>query len=130
VTSHYLGCVVKGSFDSIFDCLSCGFGNIYARKLGRAGESLVGVILGEQFFFRVESDAAILIVLKELSVDETKAEIISCAAGHGLLSISYGAHTDYVHDVRNLLIRSGFRIEQESEIEYFDREKCRQFLGE
>lgn len=93
MASHYLGCVVSGSFEVVFEYLSRGFGNIYARKYGRLGESLVGVILGEQFSFRVESDAAIMIILKELSKDKTKVEIIPCAAGKGFLSISYDAHS-------------------------------------
>lgn len=130
MASHYLSCVVRGSFDVVFDCLSRGFGNIYARKYGRLGESLVGVILGEHFFFRVESDAAIMIVLKELSKDETKVEIISCAAGKGLLSISYGAHSAFAHEAKALLVRAGFMLERENEISYFDIEKCSQILDE
>jgi len=124
-----MGCVVKASFGSVFDVLSQAFGNIYAKKYGKPSESLVGIILGEKYFFRVESDAAILMILKELPSDETKVEIISCAGGHGLLSISYSAHSDYVHDVKNFLTNSGFKIEHEEEISYFDREKCLRLLG-
>jgi hypothetical protein len=102
----------------------------YTRESAADFESPVGVILGEQFFFRVESDAAILIVLKEFSKDETKVEIISCAAGKGLLSISYGAHSAFAHEAKDLLVRAVFTLERESEISYFDREKCLQLLDE
>lgn len=130
MTSHYVCCIVKGSFDAVFNAIGDSFGNIYARKLGKLGEPRFGIILGEHYFFRVENDAAVLIVLKELSSDETKVEIVSCAGGHGLLSISQGAHADYVHDVEKLLADSGFEVQLENEIDYFDREKCARLLGE
>lgn len=126
MTSHYLECIIGESFNSVFDALSDRFGNIYARKHGKPGELRMGIIMGEHYFFRVESDAAILIVLKELALNKTNAEIISSADGHGLLEISYGAHADYVHEVIDFLSDSGFQIEIKNEIAYFDREKCSQ----
>jgi len=119
LTSHYLGCVVKGSFETVFEALSKAFGNVYSKKFGRVKQSLVGIILGEQFFFRVSSDVAVLIILKELSSDETKIEVVSCAGGKGLLSISYAAHSAYVHDVKNFLAKSGFKMESVKEVPYF-----------
>jgi len=119
LTSHYLGCVAKGSFETVFEALSRAFGNVYSKKFDRAKQSLIGIILGEQFFFRVSSDVAILIILKQLSPDKTKIEVISCAGGKGLLSISYAAHSAYVHDIKNFLVRSGLRIESVKEIPYF-----------
>ena len=129
MTSHYLECIIADSFNSVFDALSDRFGDIYARKHGKPGELRMGVIMGEHYFFRVESDAAILIILKELASNKTSAEVVSCAGGHGLLEVSYGAHADYVHEVIDFLSSSGFQIEIKDEIEYFDREKCSQ-LGE
>jgi hypothetical protein len=121
MTSHYLRCNVKSPFENVFQALSAEFGDIYARKFGKSGESLKGVILGEHYFFRVENDAALLITLEQASDNETKVEIIACAAGKGLMGISYGAHDSYVHSVEDFLANSGFSIEVEKEISYFDR---------
>jgi peroxiredoxin family protein len=59
--------------------------------------------------------------LEQASDNETKVEIIACAAGKGLMGISYGAHDSYVHSVEDFLANSGFSIEVEKEISYFDR---------
>lgn len=121
MTSHYLRCTVNGSFERVFQALGAEFGDIYARKFGRAGESLTGVILGEHYFFRVKNDAALLITLEEVTSTETRIEIIACAAGYGLLGISYGAHDSFVHTVEDFLAKSGFTVQVEQETSYFDR---------
>jgi len=121
MTSHYLRCIVKDSFDKVFEALGSEFGDIYARKLSKPGESLRGVILGEHYFFRVENDAALLVTLEEVSDGETRIELIACAAGKGLMDVSYGAHDSYVHTVQDFLVKSGFPVEVEKEISYFDR---------
>jgi len=121
MTSHYLRCNVKSPFKNVFQALKSEFGDIYAREFGKPGESLTGIILGEHYFFRVENDAALLITLEEVGNAETKVEIISCAAGKGLLGITYGAHDSYVHTVEDFLANSGFTVEVEQEISYFDR---------
>lgn len=121
MTSHYLRCIVNGSFDRVFQELGAEFGDIYARRFGKAGESLSGVILGEHYFFRVENDAALLITLEEVSGVETRLEIIACAAGYGLLGLSYGAHDSYVHTVEDFLTKSGLTVRVEQETSYFDR---------
>jgi predicted component of type VI protein secretion system len=112
---------VNGSFEKVFQQLESEFGNIYARKFGKAGGSLSGVILGEHYFFRVKNDAALLITLAEVSGVETRLEIIACAAGSGLLDISYGAHDSYVHTVEDFLTQSGLAVQVEQETSYFDR---------
>lgn len=121
MTSHYLRCIVKDSFDKVFEALSDRFGDIYARKFHKPGESPKGVILGEHYFFRVENDAALLVTLEEVSDSATRVELIACAAGRGLMGVSYGAHDSYVHTVEDYLVQSGFPVEVEKEIGYFDR---------
>jgi len=121
MTSHYLSGVVKNSFEMVFEAVGKAFGNVYINKFGEAGESRVGLVLGEEFFLRVSSDVAVLIVLKELSPDETNIEVISCAGGTGIGSISYAAHKAYVHEVRDFLTTSGFQIDSEKEIPHFER---------
>ena len=121
MTSHYMRCKIKSPFEEVFQALSGEFGDIYAKEFGKSGESLKGVILGEHYFFRVENDAALLITLEQASDDETRLEIIACAAGQGLMGISYGAHDSYVHSVEDFLSRSGFSAEVEKEISYFNR---------
>jgi hypothetical protein len=82
-----------------------------------------GMVLGEHYFFRTGSDATVLIILEEKSATETRIEIISWAGGGGMFSISKGAHLDYVHDVRDSLVNSGFKVTVEEEISYFDSTK-------
>ena len=121
MTSHYLRCTVKSSFESVFQALSGEFGDIYAREFRESGESLKGVILGEHYFFRVENDAALLVTMEQTSDNEIRVEIIACAAGQGLMGVSYGAHDSYVHSVEDFPVRSGFSVQVEKEISYFDR---------
>jgi predicted component of type VI protein secretion system len=112
---------VNGPFDKVFQELGTEFGDIYAKKFGKAGEPSTGVILGEHFFFRVKNDAALLITLEEITGTETKLEIIACAAGEGLLGITYGAHDSYVHTVEDFLTKQGLTVQVEQETSYFDR---------
>lgn len=88
MTSHYMECIVKDSLERVFEAVSEKFGNVYAKKLSDMNTARVGVILGEQWFFRVNSDVAVLITLKEVSTTQTKLEAVSCAGGAGLISIS------------------------------------------
>jgi hypothetical protein len=116
-------CLVKGSFAGVFEALSEAFGNIYARKFGKVEGNVSGIVLGEHYFFRVENAAAVLITVEEASYSETRVEIISCAGGHGLLDLSYGAHSDYVRNVMNFIQHSGFGVTVEEEISYFGRKR-------
>lgn len=121
MTSHYLSGIVKSSFETVFEAVGKAFGNVHINKFGETGKSRIGLVLGEKFFLRVKSDVAVLITLKELSSDETNLEVLSCAGGKGIVSISYAAHEAYVHDVRNFLTNSGFKIDSEKEIPHFER---------
>jgi hypothetical protein len=116
-------CRVKGAFGSVFGVACTAFGDIHARRLGKTDGRERGMVLGEHYFFRTGSDAAVLIILEERSATETRVEIISWAGGEGMFSISQGAHSDYVQDVRDGLANSGFEITVEEEIDYFDKTK-------
>jgi len=91
MSSHYLSCFVSAPFTAVFESLEKRFGNIYARRFSATSVHEVGVILGEQYFFRVNSDVAITILLETLDTEKTKIEIVSCAGGTGWLAISYDA---------------------------------------
>ncbi|MGQ9624112.1 MAG: hypothetical protein ACUVT9_01935 [Candidatus Bathycorpusculaceae bacterium] len=119
MSSHYLKCAVKGSFENVFEVLTKVFGNIYAKKFGDSREPFKGIILGEEYFFRVNSDVAILIILEKRSAEETEIEIISCAGGSGLARISYSAHSAYAHKVKDFLMDSGFKVDVKEDIPYF-----------
>ncbi len=119
VSSHYLKCVVKGSFESIFKALSQSFGNVYVKKFDAGVKQPKGIILSEEYFFRVNSDVALFILLEERSTGEVEIEITSCVGGTGLLEISYSAHSAYAHKVKDFLVSSGFKIEVKEEIPYF-----------
>ena len=122
MTSHYVCCVVKERFERVFESLSGVFGNIYSRRMRKSDGFLFGVILGEKYFLRVRSDVAISIIVEGYATDETRVEVVSCAGGTGLLGISYGAHSAYVHDVINYLKDSGLEVTVEREIPYFSEE--------
>ncbi|MEM3596932.1 MAG: hypothetical protein QXJ53_02205 [Candidatus Bathyarchaeia archaeon] len=125
MTSHYIRCTVKGSFENVFETLNRVFGNIYAKKFDGFRELSRGVILGEEYFFRVNSDVAVLIILEERSTEETEVEIISCAGGAGLIGISKGAHSAYANKVKDFLAESGFKIDVKEEIPYFSDYRAR-----
>jgi len=119
MTSHYFSCVIKEPFSLVFEALSRAFGTTYSKEFRKAEQSHIGIVLGEHYFFRANSDAAILILLSESSPDKTEIEVISCAGGTGITSVSYSAHSAYVQDVRKFLKNSGFQTESEKEIPYF-----------
>ena len=53
MTSHYMGCVVKSAFETVFEALRIAFGNVYSKEFIKTGETRIGIILGEKFFLRV-----------------------------------------------------------------------------
>ena len=118
MTSHYARCVVEAPFDSVFESLRQRFGNVYFRQFIVADGHGVGVILGEQYFFRVNSDVAVTVILQAADEDTTVLEIVSCAGGTGMLEVSYAAHKTYVSDVRKHLEKN-FVVKVEEEIPYY-----------
>lgn len=120
MTSHYMSCVVNSTFDPVFQGLAESFGQTYSKQFGDTGKARIGIILGEKYFWRVNSDVAVLIVLTAHSSEETNLEVMSCAGGTGWMGISYAAHSAYVHNVKKFLTDSGFHIESEKEIPNFE----------
>jgi hypothetical protein len=118
MTSHYARCVVEAPFASVFESLRQGFGNVYSRQFASSDSRDVGVVLGEQYFLRVNSDVAVAITLQTTDKNRTVLEIISCAGGAGMLEVSYAAHRAYVSDVKNYLSKN-FTVEVEEEIQYY-----------
>jgi hypothetical protein len=112
-------CRVSGSFDQIAQNLKDKFGNVHNERWSTS-DGRVAVSLGESYFFRSGSDAAILMILKEVSVSETNLEIISCAGASGLAGWSLGAESSYVHEISKSLQKSGFIVEVIKEINYYD----------
>ncbi|MCW4010716.1 MAG: hypothetical protein NWF05_08870 [Candidatus Bathyarchaeota archaeon] len=119
MTSHYMLCKVSGSFEQLAQYLSRYFGNIHSEQWGES-EGRTAVILGESYFVRANSNAAVLMVLKEAGASETDLEIISCAGASGVLEISWGAHGAYVHRIRDSLQRAGFTLEVIKETPNYD----------
>jgi hypothetical protein len=106
---------VSGSFEQLAQYLGEYFGNVH-NKQWSTPEGRTAVILGESYFIRANSNAAILMVLKEAGASETNLEIISCAGASGVWEISWGAHGAYVHRIRDSLQRAGFNVEVIKEI--------------
>jgi hypothetical protein len=86
---------------SSFRSVGKRFGNTYAKRFSPTSVNEVRVILGEQYFFRVNS-IVIMILLEALDTEKTKIEVISSAGGTGWLTISYDAHGAFVRDVKKL----------------------------
>lgn len=121
MTSHYARCIIEAPFDSVFESLRQGFGNVYSRQFTFSDGRSIGVILGEQYFFRVNSDVAVAVILQSADKDTTVLEIISCAGGTGMLEISYAAHKTYVSDVKKYLKGKNFTVKVEEETPYYSR---------
>jgi peroxiredoxin family protein len=85
-----------------------------------APNSRAAVILGETYFFRSNSNAAILMILKETGASVTDLEIIACAGSAGLLGLSWGAHKDYVHKITDSLQRASMNVEVVKEIANYE----------
>jgi len=119
LTSHYAKCIVEASFDSVFESLRQEFGNIYSRQFTSSDGRNMGIILGEQYFFRVNSDVAVVIILQFADKDTTFLDIISCAGGTGMLEISYATHKSYVSDVKKHLKNRNFTFKVEEETPYY-----------
>jgi len=110
---HYIKCMVEAPFNSIFEALEREFGNIYARKFSDNEE--IGVILGERYFLRVNSDVAITILLTSMSNEKTEVEIISSAGGTGMMEMTWNAHKTFASEVGERLARRFKSIIQSEE---------------
>jgi len=109
---HYIKCVVEAPFNSVFEALEREFGNIYAKEFSDNEE--IGVILGERYFLRVNSNVAITLLLKSMNNEETEVEIISSAGGTGMIEMTWNAHKAFASEVRErLTLRFKSRIESE-----------------
>lgn len=113
---HYVKCLVEASFASIFEALGREFGNIHTRKF--SGNQDIGVILGQRYFLRVNSDVAIAIILKSVNTEKTEVEIISSAGAAGITGMTWNAHKVFASKVKEHLARK-FKSRVESEISYF-----------
>ncbi|MCW4007048.1 MAG: hypothetical protein NWF04_10750 [Candidatus Bathyarchaeota archaeon] len=77
--------------------------------------------MGETYFIRSNSNAAVLIILKEINPNETHIEIISCAGAAGTWEISWGAHKSYTHRIKNSLQNSGLKTQTIKEISDYEQ---------
>jgi len=128
LASHYARCTVGATFDVVFESLGQAFGNVYSKQFKFGDGRSVGVILGEQYFFRVNSDVAVAIVLQTADNDKTIVEIISTAGGAGMLEVSYASHKAYVSDVKKHLKNQNFTVEVEEEVPYYSPKAWRTSL--
>jgi phytoene dehydrogenase-like protein len=119
MTAHYLLCRVFGSFDEIAQYLGKYFGNVH-RKQWNTTDGKAAVFLGESYFIRSNSNAAILMILKETSPSEAELEVISCAGASGVMELSWGAHGAYVKRIIESLQRAGLKVEVQKEIANYE----------
>jgi hypothetical protein len=115
---HYIKCVSEASFNSVFEALERQFGNIYTAKF--SDHQKIGVILGERYFLRVNSDVAIAIILKSISKETTEVEIISSAGASGMAGITWSAHKAFASEIRDYLTWR-FKSRVENETSYFGK---------
>jgi hypothetical protein len=110
-----MSCKVSCSFEQVTQYLTKYFGTTHNEQW-KTPEGKIAVILGESYYIRANSNAAILIIVKETSELETNLELISCAGASGVLEISWGAHGAYVKRIKNSLENAGFSVEVTKEI--------------
>ena len=122
---HYIKCVVDATFPLVYEDLEDKFGNIYAKKF--SGKQEAGVILGQQYFFRVNSDVAITIILKSIGTKKTEVEIISSAGAAGMMGMTWNAHKVFASEVRKHLDQR-FKARVENEISYFGTTRAKAYL--
>ncbi len=106
---YYIRYEVYGTFLEIYDLLQPRFGNISHHIQKQDGRSVWGVLLGSQYYMRVESEVAITILLHN-EPDSVILEVTGYAGGKGLLSVSYGAHRAIAEQVGQFLEDYGYKF--------------------
>ena len=122
-SAHYVRALVYAPFERLYASLASAFGNCFRRCFRLEDGRLMGIIVGEKYFFRTNSTASIVIVLEERVAGKIFLEAISQAGGTGLMDVSYGVHADYARDVLEHVrsMRLGYEVLEE--IDYFDPTK-------
>jgi len=123
MSGHLIRLIVNSDFRRVFKALFNRFGNVYGDAHIKENGNHLGIIVGEEFFFRVGSYVALIILLEEIGESQVKVDIISYAGGEGLLGISWGAHNKYSGNVVHFLKRRGFTFIKQAEIDYLDSSK-------
>jgi len=130
MAGHYYRVEVFAPFDLVFKTLAKNFGNIYANVF-ESKDGRIGIISGEEYFLRIDSDVAITIIVREKDEKTTIVESFSYAGGAGLMRISWGAHKDYAQRVINFLyFKMKIKVKIINDIDYFDVNKLPQDIKE
>ncbi|MCW4022261.1 MAG: hypothetical protein NWF02_03760 [Candidatus Bathyarchaeota archaeon] len=106
---------MPSSFEQVTQYLIKYFGTIHNEQWNTP-EGKIAVILGETYYIRANSNAAMLIIAKETGDSQTDLELISCAGTSGVLELSWGAHGAYVKRIKASLENAGFIVEVNKEI--------------
>ena len=104
---YYVGFEVSSRFKDVLDSLKKRFGNIFVRIHKEEGRPVLAILLGSKYFVRVNSEVAIIILLR----DEGKTvvlEVIGYAGGTTVTSTTYGAHEAMTKEVHKHLSNHGF----------------------
>ncbi|HDJ25722.1 MAG TPA: hypothetical protein ENF34_00180 [Candidatus Bathyarchaeota archaeon] len=123
-SAHYVRALIYAPFKDLYVGLSKAFGNCFRRCFRLEDGRLMGIIIGERFFFRTSSTASLVIVLEEKLAGRVLLEAIAQAGGKGFMDISYGAHVDYAHDVLRYVSDMQMGYELLNEISYFTPSKA------
>jgi len=118
ISGHMVRINAYVDFNTIFKILVSRFGQVYYNLFTQDNSRKVGVILGEKFFLRTASYAAITILLEEIDDKKCQLDIISHAGGEGFLDISYGSHPSYVYEVLKFIENNNILYEKIMEIDY------------
>lgn len=86
----------------VFARLAGIFGNVF-RKSYKSGEDFFGVIVGEKYFLRVDSDVAIIAVVSGHG-DSTTVDMTAAGGKEGLiLHWDWWSHKDFMRSVEKAL---------------------------
>jgi len=88
--------------DQVFARLAGIFGNVFAKSY-KSGDYFFGVVVGEKYFLRIDSDVAIIAVVTGQE-DSTNVDITAAGGKQGLiLHWDIWSHEDFMRSVRKAL---------------------------
>ncbi len=128
VKSHMIISLTSAPFDQVIKVL---WGlqeavSVHAEIIN--SKPRVAIFIGEKYFFRTDSWASSVTIVKE-TARGTLVKIIATAGGEGILNFGWGANRSYAHEIFDYIMRScGAEIVKE--VDNYDISKLRESVVE
>jgi hypothetical protein len=118
--------------DQVFARLAGIFGNVFVKSY-KLGDHFFGIVVGEKYFLRIDSDVAIIAVVTGQE-DSTNVDITAAGGKQGLiLHWDIWSHEDFMRSVEKALageVEHKGILEQTPLIYGVDKKKLQTMLGE